>query len=227
MLTGGSGIVSAPAQARSNIDQMIAELAHQQQRQLNRPRSASTSATTTSAASSVTNEHSYTTRALSNRALPPLSSAAPRFVFLNWNLDNNFHRIVNKNNLWYRLNSHSSYGIQMIDDYLIMKEGLFSRYSCWRVPLILQRRCYRERSERWWKRVGKCGQRDAVDRDDQFRVAARLQPARHRQAVDERPVGFLKKLTPRLRRRGDERVLSRNAAQIARYLVRLFGVGRW
>jgi len=83
MLIGGNGVVAAPTQARSNIDQMIAELAQQQQRQLNRPRSASTSAATTStgASSSVTNEHSYTSRTLSNRALPSLSSVTPRFVF--------------------------------------------------------------------------------------------------------------------------------------------------
>ena len=67
----------APAQTRSNIDQMIAELAHQQQRQMNRPRSASTSVATTSTAAA---EHSYPTRGLSNRALPPLSSAAHRFA---------------------------------------------------------------------------------------------------------------------------------------------------
>ena len=69
-----------PVQTRSNIDQMIAELVTQQQRQLHRPRSASTSAATATAA--VATEHSYTSRSLSSRALPPLSSAALRFLFI-------------------------------------------------------------------------------------------------------------------------------------------------
>lgn len=83
-----------PQRTRSNIDQMIAELAQQQERQRNRPRSSSSS---TSAASNVTssmaapststalpnNDHSYTSRAplpAHNRPLlvPSGSSNSPR-----------------------------------------------------------------------------------------------------------------------------------------------------
>ena len=58
----------APQRTRSNIDQMIAELAHQQERQRNRPRSSTTAAAAASAPVPSTstappnNDHSYTAR---------------------------------------------------------------------------------------------------------------------------------------------------------------------
>lgn len=84
-----------PQRTRSNIDQMIAELAHQQERQRNRPRSSSSSTTAAAVAAAASlpvpststappnNDHSYTSRAplpTHNRPLlvPSGSSSSPR-----------------------------------------------------------------------------------------------------------------------------------------------------
>lgn len=75
--------IAPPQRARSNIDQMIAELAQQQERQRNRPRSTSSSSAAvasvaTAAAVVPATEHSYAARHGPNRTLVPQPSTSPR-----------------------------------------------------------------------------------------------------------------------------------------------------